>query len=95
MENMGKVSNFLEIGKKMFGDVNIKYEVKNNYEDPDPAELVYTLKRIIDKVTYTAEKWYEMFITSHGILISSPEGDYYFEKDNFQSNISTLEDVIS
>jgi hypothetical protein len=35
-----------------------------------------------------------MFITTYGILLSSKEGDYYFEKYNFESNITSWEDVL-
>ena len=96
MENMGVVSNFLEIGRLLFGpDVKIRYEVKNDTQDSDPAELAFYLEREFDDIVYTAEKWYEAFVTTRGILLTDRGGDYYFEKDNFQSNISTLEDVIS
>ena len=94
MENLGLVSNFIEVGTLLFGEVNIKYEVKNDHQDPDL--LVFYLTRKIENIEYTATKEYEMFITSHGILLSSKDGDSYFEKYNFQSNISTStwEDVL-
>jgi hypothetical protein len=50
--------------------------VKNDYEDPDPAILIFYLSREIEGVMYNAEKEFSMFITSHGILLSSKGGIY-------------------
>ncbi len=69
MENLGLVSNFIEVGTLLFGkDVKIKYEVKNDLEDSDPAVLVFYLSREIENVQYVAEKGYTMYITNYGIL---------------------------
>ena len=67
MENLGLVSNFIEIGQLLFGpDVKIRYEVKNDHEDPDPAQIIFYLEREIENITYTAEKQYTMFLTAYG-----------------------------
>ena len=95
MENMGIVGNFRQIAELLFGDdIKIKYEVKNEYDSPNDPQIIFYLTREIENVTYTAEKEYTMYITTYGILLSSKDGDKYFEKYNFTGNLDTFEDVL-
>ena len=91
MENMGIVSNFTQIGRKIFGkDVIIKYKVDID-QGPD-SYVRFDLTFYRNGVQYSAHTDLRFFETKIGILIDTDQ-DLYFEKQNFQKTED--EDCIS
>lgn len=93
MENMGIVSNFTQIGRKIFGqDVIIKYKVDID-QGSDGSYVRFDLSFYRNGVQYNAHTDLRFFETKIGILIDTDQGDLYFEKQNFQKTED--EDCIS
>ena len=95
MENMGIVSNFTQIGRKIFGqDVIIKYKVDIDHQGPDGSYVRFDLSFYRNGVQYTAHTDLRFFETKIGILIDTDQGDLYFEKQNFERS-DTWKEVLA
>ena len=96
MKNLGKVSNFLEIGQLLFSEVGVHYKIEKDYEGTDDCIIIFYLTRVIDSIVYSAEKQYILHETFSGIMLETSDDDVYFEKYNFSRCTSTtFKDVIS
>ena len=87
MKNLGKVSNFIEMGQILFGpDTQIQYEYQPDHEISNNNCITFYLKKEIAGILYTAEKQYIIFETLGGILLDDSAEDIYFEKLRFSKN---------
>ena len=90
MKDLGRVSNFIEVGTLLFGEkVKTHYKIEKDYDSSDDTVITFYLTRVVDEIVYTASKSFILHETFTGVLLETEDDDLYFLKYNFKRSVPT------